>query len=139
MALTVAVAAQRGGGSGSAADEAAAAQRRQRSSGSGSSADDPAAVLEDVAMQVEEEGTASIAPEEGNGEDVVTLQADEPLPEEMHDGEDVADTRDAINTGKEMPSELDEDAMHFAGDHALLSPAESFEEELGAPADTLMF
>jgi len=29
-------------------------------------------------MQVEEEGTASIAPEDGNGEDVVALQADEP-------------------------------------------------------------
>jgi hypothetical protein len=97
--------------------------------------DDTTAVLEDVAMQVEEEGTASIAPEEGNGEDVVAFQADEPSPEEMHAGEDVADTRDATNAGEEMPSELDVDAMHFAGDLASLSPAESVEEELGAPAD----
>ncbi len=49
---------------------------------------------------------------------VFAREADEPPPEEMHAGEDVADTRDAINAGEEMPSELDEDAMHFAGDHA---------------------
>jgi hypothetical protein len=66
---------------------------------------------------------------------VVALQADEPPPEEIHAGEDVADTRDAINAGKEVPSKLDEDAMHFAGDPASLSPAESFEEKLEAPAD----
>ncbi len=69
--------------------------------------DDPTAVLEDVAMQIEEEGASSIFPKEGIGEEVVTLHIDELLPKEMPAGGDVVNTTDATNAGKDMPLEMD--------------------------------
>jgi hypothetical protein len=86
-------------------------------------------------MQVKEEGASSISPEEGIGEEVMTLHINELSPKEMPAGGDVVDTTDTTNAGKDMPSEVDEDVMHFVGDPASLSSAESVEDELGAPAD----
>ncbi len=45
--------------------------------------DDPTALLEDIAMQVKEEGASSISPKEGIGEEVMTRHIDEFSPKEM--------------------------------------------------------
>jgi hypothetical protein len=61
--------------------------------------DDPTVVLEDIAMQVKEEGASSISPEEGIGEEVVMHHIDELLPEEMIEHSLFASSRVAVIHG----------------------------------------
>jgi hypothetical protein len=61
--------------------------------------DDQTAVLEDVAMQVEEEGASSISPEEGVGEKVMTRHIDELSPKEMIEHSLFASLRIAVIRG----------------------------------------
>ncbi len=63
------------------------------------------------------------------------LDIDELFPKEMPTGGDVVDTTDATNADKDIPSEVDEDVMHFVGDLASYSPAESVKDELEPPVD----